>query len=149
MSAPRRRSPAAEVAQRTEALEAALAAKGLVPTGFLEETTGRTEQEFSARNGAKVVARAWTDPAYRERLLSDVDQRQRYGRLRPEYCHGAPLSPLTQEDAARTRGEPFAENTRHKIGNLVAIAKPIDVLGVVQTRAPQHITLRIQQRFEK
>jgi nitrile hydratase len=59
------------VAARTRAVEDALAAKGLVPDGFLDEIATRTEQELSARNGAAVVAKAWTDAAYRARLLAD------------------------------------------------------------------------------
>jgi nitrile hydratase len=65
------RRPPAPVAARARAVEDALAAKNLLPDGFLTEIATRTEQELSARNGARVVAKAWTDPAYRERLLSD------------------------------------------------------------------------------
>jgi nitrile hydratase len=71
VSGRRRHPPAAPVAARTRALEEALAAKGLVPDGFLDEIATRTEQELSARNGAAVVAKAWTDAAYRARLLAD------------------------------------------------------------------------------
>jgi nitrile hydratase len=63
--------PAAPVGARARAVEDALAAKHLVPDGFLAEIATRTEQELSARNGARVVATAWTDPAYRTRLLAD------------------------------------------------------------------------------
>jgi nitrile hydratase len=52
-------------------VEEALSAKGLLPNGFLDEIATRTGQELSARNGAQVVAKAWTDPAYRQRLLAD------------------------------------------------------------------------------
>jgi len=67
----RRRPPAAPVAERARAVEEALSAKGLLPNGFLDEIATRTGQELSARNGAQVVAKAWTDPAYRQRLLAD------------------------------------------------------------------------------
>jgi nitrile hydratase len=61
----------APAADRARALEAALAEKGLLPDGFLDTFRHVAEQEWSPRNGAKVVARAWTDPAYRERLLAN------------------------------------------------------------------------------
>ncbi len=61
----------APAADRARALEAALVDKGLVPEGFLETFRFVAEQKWSPRNGAKVVARAWTDPAYRMRLLAD------------------------------------------------------------------------------
>lgn len=71
MSDPRRSAPLAPVAARARALHEALATRALVPDGFLELVTGRAEQEWSPQNGARVVARAWVDPAYRQRLLSD------------------------------------------------------------------------------
>ncbi len=59
------------VAARASALEAALVAQQRVPDGFLERVTAHAEQELRPENGARVVARAWLDPAYRERLLRD------------------------------------------------------------------------------
>ena len=61
----------APVEHRAAALEALLTERGLVPDGFIEEITRRYETEIGPMNGAKVVARAWTDPAYRQRLLAD------------------------------------------------------------------------------
>ena len=61
----------APAGDRARALEAALVEKGLVPDGFLQTFRHVAEQEWSPRNGAKVVARAWTDPAFRERLLAN------------------------------------------------------------------------------
>ena len=58
-------------ADRARALEEALAAKDLIPDGFMETFTRTASQEWSPKNGAKVVARAWSDAAYRERLLAD------------------------------------------------------------------------------
>ncbi len=48
-----------------------LTERGLVPDGFIEEITRRYESEIGPMNGAKVVARAWADPKYRERLLAE------------------------------------------------------------------------------
>ena len=59
------------VEQRVAALEALLTERGLVPEGFIEETVRRYESEIGPMNGAKVVARAWTDPQYKQRLLAD------------------------------------------------------------------------------
>ena len=62
---------ASPVEQRVAALEALLTERGLVPDGFIEEVTRRYESQVGPMNGAKVVARAWVDPAYRQRLLAD------------------------------------------------------------------------------
>jgi nitrile hydratase len=67
----RKREPAAPIAARVAALEGALAAKGLVPDGFLEKRAEQAEENFDYRNGARVVARAWVEPAYRARLLAE------------------------------------------------------------------------------
>ena len=64
-------APVSPVEQRVAALEALLTERGLVPEGFIEEITRRYESEIGPLNGAKVVARAWTDPDYRQRLLAD------------------------------------------------------------------------------
>ncbi len=71
MSDPRRREPAAPIAARVRALEEALTAKKLVPEGFIEKRIEQAQENFDPRNGARVVARAWVDPAFRERLLAD------------------------------------------------------------------------------
>ena len=65
---PARVSP---VEQRVAALEALLTERGLVADRFFEEITRRYESEIGPMNGAKVVARAWADPQYKERLLAD------------------------------------------------------------------------------
>lgn len=63
------RSRGREIAER--ALEEALTAKGLIPDGFFEQRLEHAEENFDWRNGARVVARAWVDPAFRARLLAD------------------------------------------------------------------------------
>jgi len=57
---------------RAAALEGALTDQGLIPDGLLESAIEMATEEWSPRNGARVVARAWCDPAYRSRLLSDA-----------------------------------------------------------------------------
>jgi nitrile hydratase len=59
------------VEQRVAALEALLTERGLVPEGFIEQITCRYESEIGPMSGAKVVARAWVDPEYKMRLLTD------------------------------------------------------------------------------
>jgi nitrile hydratase len=58
-------------AVRIEALEALLVEKGLVDPELVDEVIEHYETNVGPLNGAKVVARAWTDPAYRGRLLAD------------------------------------------------------------------------------
>jgi len=56
---------------RVEALEALLAEKGLVSGEAIDAVVSYYENDVGPQNGARVVARAWADPAYRERLLAD------------------------------------------------------------------------------
>ena len=60
-----------ETATRVEALEALLVEKGIVDPRAVDEVIEHYESNVGPLNGAKVVARAWTDPAYRRRLLAD------------------------------------------------------------------------------
>lgn len=58
--------------QRVEALESLLVAKGLVSSDTLDALVETYEHDLGPVNGAKVVARAWTAPAYKRRLLDDA-----------------------------------------------------------------------------
>lgn len=62
----------AALEQRVEALESLLVAKGLVSSDTLDALVETYEHDLGPVNGAKVVARAWTDPAYKQRLLDDA-----------------------------------------------------------------------------
>jgi len=62
---------ASDIALRVEAVEALLHEKGLIDPAVVDEIVRQFESEIGPMNGAKVVARAWTDPAYRQRLLDD------------------------------------------------------------------------------
>jgi nitrile hydratase subunit alpha len=68
MNRPRGHDP--QPAARAKALAEALSEKGHIPKGFLEKAVARAEA-WSPRNGARVVARAWVDSEYRNRLLTD------------------------------------------------------------------------------
>lgn len=59
------------VALRTKALESLLIEKGLISAENIDDLVSRFEQDIGPLRGAKVVARAWTDQAFRERLLAD------------------------------------------------------------------------------
>ena len=61
-----------DVALRVAALESVLVEKGLVDQAALDVLVDTYEHRIGPRNGAKVVARAWVDPAYRERLLTNA-----------------------------------------------------------------------------
>ena len=56
---------------RVAALEALLVAKGVVDPAAVDRVIEHYESDVGPLNGAKVIARAWTDPAYRQRLLAD------------------------------------------------------------------------------
>jgi nitrile hydratase len=58
-------------ALRTEALEQLLTERGLVDPAVMDKFIATYETSVGPLNGAKVVARAWTDPAYKVRLLAD------------------------------------------------------------------------------
>jgi nitrile hydratase len=60
-----------ERAVRVEAVESLLVEKGLVDPEVVDEIVEHYETSVGPLNGAKVIARAWTDAAYRERLLAD------------------------------------------------------------------------------
>jgi nitrile hydratase len=57
---------------RVKALESLLVEKGLVDRAALDAVVDTYETKIGPRNGAQVVARAWVDPAYKKRLLTDA-----------------------------------------------------------------------------
>ena len=59
------------VALRTEALEQLLVERGLLDPKTIDGIITTYETNVGPLNGAKVVAKAWTDPEYRRRLLED------------------------------------------------------------------------------
>ena len=59
-------------ALRVKALESLLVEKGLVDPAALDAIVDAYETKIGPRNGARVVARAWTDPDYKARLLTDA-----------------------------------------------------------------------------
>ena len=64
-------APLTDVELRVRALESLLVDKGLVDPAALDALIDTYETKVGPRNGARVVARAWLDPAYKRRLLED------------------------------------------------------------------------------
>ena len=63
--------PAAQPALRARAIEALLVERGLISTDAIDAVVQYYENDVGPQNGARVIARAWVDPGYRERLLRD------------------------------------------------------------------------------
>src|SRR5256886_15151790 len=79
-------SPLPETDLRVRALESLLVEKGLVDPAALDALIDTYETKVGPRNGARVVARAWGDPAYKTRLLEDA--RSAIAELRHTGRHG-------------------------------------------------------------
>ena len=63
--------PGLDLATRTEALESLMLERGLADAQTVETFIGIYETRVGPMNEAKVVAKAWTDPEYKARLLAD------------------------------------------------------------------------------
>ena len=64
-------SVVAPIERRVAAIEAVFEQRGMEPKPFIDKMTHAAEEEWVPRNGARVVAKAWTDPAFRARLFAD------------------------------------------------------------------------------
>ncbi len=64
-------APLSPVEVRARALEELLKEKGLIQEGFIDAVVSAYENDIGPMNGARVVARAWSDPAYKARLLAN------------------------------------------------------------------------------
>ena len=64
--------PEADVVLRVKAIEQLLTEKGLVDPAALDALVDLYENRIGPRNGARVVARAWTDADYKARLIEDA-----------------------------------------------------------------------------
>jgi len=63
--------PLTDVERRARALEELLIEKGIVSPEFIDSVVEAYAQDIGPMNGARVIARAWNDPAYKQRLLDD------------------------------------------------------------------------------
>ncbi len=62
---------AADLTAQADALESLLKSKGLLQSSDLEDFRHKVTEEWLPRNGAKLCARAWVDPAFKAQLLAD------------------------------------------------------------------------------
>ncbi len=60
-----------DLALRVEALESILQEKGLIDLKAVDSVIRTYEEDIGPMNGARVIARAWVDPGYKRRLLSN------------------------------------------------------------------------------
>lgn len=63
--------PPSDVALRVKAIESLLTEKGVVDPDAIAALIDTYQHKMGPRNGARVVAKAWSDPAYKARLLAD------------------------------------------------------------------------------
>jgi nitrile hydratase len=68
---PDRQAAPSDVALRVKALESILVEKGMIDPATIDAVIETYASKIGPRNGARVVARAWLDAAYRKRLLAD------------------------------------------------------------------------------
>ena len=61
----------APIEARVAAIESVLVERGILDTDTLDQIVQHFEDNLGPMNGAKVVALAWSDPSYKERLLAD------------------------------------------------------------------------------
>jgi nitrile hydratase len=64
-------APTATPAQRADAIQAAFDERGFAASAAVDELSHRAQEEWLPRNGARVVAKAWVDDAFRARLRAD------------------------------------------------------------------------------
>ncbi len=63
--------PMASIAQRVDAIQAVLHERGMQPAEFIEQANHLIEETWLPQNGARVVAKAWTDAAFKQRLFAN------------------------------------------------------------------------------
>ena len=93
---PRRQAVPSDPALRVKSLESLLVEKGLVDPKAVDALIDTYEHKIGPRNGARVVARAWMDPAFKQRLLTDADAARAelgYGGLQGEHMVAVANSP--------------------------------------------------------
>jgi nitrile hydratase len=61
----------APIEARVAAIESVLVERGILDTDTLDQIVAHFEENLGPMNGAKVVALAWSDPSYKQRLLAD------------------------------------------------------------------------------
>jgi nitrile hydratase len=69
---PHHPEPLSYPAARAKAIESLLIEKGIISTDVVDALVQAYEHDIGPMKGARVVAKAWTDPAYKQRLLADA-----------------------------------------------------------------------------
>jgi nitrile hydratase len=64
--------PPSEPALRVKALETLLTQRGYIDPARIDETVDQFQNDVGPRNGARVIAKAWMDGAYKARLMNDA-----------------------------------------------------------------------------
>jgi nitrile hydratase len=64
--------PPSDPALRVKALETILVERGYVDAARIDEVVDRFQNQVGPRNGARVIAKSWVDPAYRARLMHNA-----------------------------------------------------------------------------
>ena len=72
-----------EMDLRVRALQSVLTQKGYIDPAALDVLIDTYQTQVGPRNGARVVARSWVDPKFREWLLRDAGSACRIGQCRP------------------------------------------------------------------
>lgn len=66
--------PPSDTALRVKAIEQLMIEKGLLKEGAVDAIVEVFEHELGPKNGARVVARAWSDPEYKQRLMTNASE---------------------------------------------------------------------------
>lgn len=107
----------AEIAARVKALESILIEQGVVTTSMIDRMVEIYEHEVGPQLGAKVVARAWTDPEFKDRLVADAT----------EACKELGISGLQGEDLKVLED---TDDIHHAIVCTLCSCYPWPVLGL-------------------
>lgn len=106
-----------EIAARVKALESMLIEKGVMTTSMVDRIVDIYENEVGPQLGAKVVAKAWADPDFKQRLLTDAT----------EACKELGISGLQGEDMVVLED---TDTVHHAIVCTLCSCYPWPVLGL-------------------
>ncbi|MDV6296692.1 nitrile hydratase subunit alpha (plasmid) [Rhodococcus pyridinivorans] len=106
-----------EIAARVKALESILIEQNVISTAMVDRMVEIYEEEVGPKLGAKVVAKAWTDPEFKARLLDDAT----------EACKELGISGLQGEDMVVLED---TDDVHHAIVCTLCSCYPWPVLGL-------------------
>ena len=106
-----------EVTARVKALESILIEKGLMTTQMVDRLVEIYEHEVGPQLGAKVIAKAWTDPEFKARLLDDAT----------EACKELGITGLQGEDMVALEN---TDDVHHAVVCTLCSCYPWPVLGL-------------------